>query len=148
MFLDVRDLTITLKTGEEIAKDISFSIDGGEMLSIVGSSGAGKTTVLWRRRRTAGARFPWSAGPPAAGRSPSGPDAAAPGTSGRRQIRPLPPPGATVSPPAAPRPRTAVPPRGHTAPHAGCGSAPQSPGHSALRRTSAVRFPAACGPRL
>ena len=30
MFLDVRDLTITLKTGEEIAKDISFSIDGGE----------------------------------------------------------------------------------------------------------------------
>ena len=32
MFLDVRDLTITLKTGEEIAKDISFSIDGGEML--------------------------------------------------------------------------------------------------------------------
>ena len=45
MFLDVRDLTITLKTGEEIAKDISFSIDGGEMLSIVGSSGAGKTTV-------------------------------------------------------------------------------------------------------
>ena len=45
MFLDVRDLTITLKTGEEIAEDISFSIDGGEMLSIVGSSGAGKTTV-------------------------------------------------------------------------------------------------------
>ena len=34
MFLDVRDLTITLKTGEEIAKDISFSIDGGEMLSV------------------------------------------------------------------------------------------------------------------
>ena len=34
MFLDVRDLTITLKTGEEIAKDISFSIDGGEMLRV------------------------------------------------------------------------------------------------------------------
>ncbi len=44
VFLDVRNLAI-LKTGEEIAKDISFSIDGGEMLSIVGSSGAGKTTV-------------------------------------------------------------------------------------------------------
>ena len=46
MFLDVRDLTITLKTGEEIAKDISFSIDGGEMLSIVGSSGAVSYTHL------------------------------------------------------------------------------------------------------
>lgn len=52
MFLDVRDLTITLKTGEEIAKDISFSIDGGEMLSIVGSSGAGKTTVRPLRMST------------------------------------------------------------------------------------------------
>ena len=31
MFLDVRDLTITLKTGEEIAKDISFSGNGAEM---------------------------------------------------------------------------------------------------------------------
>ena len=35
MFLDVRDLTITLKTGEEIAKDISFSIDGGDRKSVV-----------------------------------------------------------------------------------------------------------------
>lgn len=34
MFLDVRDLTITLKTGEEIAKDISFSIDGGEIFAL------------------------------------------------------------------------------------------------------------------
>ena len=42
MFLDVRDLTITLKTGEEIAKDISFSIDGGEMLSIVAALGQEK----------------------------------------------------------------------------------------------------------
>ena len=41
MFLDVRDLTITLKTGEEIAEDISFSIDGGEMLSIVGRKNDG-----------------------------------------------------------------------------------------------------------
>lgn len=49
MFLDVRDLTITLKTGEEIAKDISFSIDGGEMLSIVGSSGAGKNDGMQGR---------------------------------------------------------------------------------------------------
>ena len=39
MFLDVRDLTITLKTGEEIAEDISFSIDGGEILSIVRHTG-------------------------------------------------------------------------------------------------------------
>ena len=37
MFLDVRDLTITLKTGEEIAKDISFSIDGGDILFSAGS---------------------------------------------------------------------------------------------------------------
>lgn len=45
MPLDVRDLTISLTSGEKIVDRISFRIAEGEMLSIVGSSGAGKTTV-------------------------------------------------------------------------------------------------------
>lgn len=45
MALDVRNLTISLNTGEKMADNISFRIGEGEMLSIVGSSGAGKTTI-------------------------------------------------------------------------------------------------------
>ncbi|KPU44451.1 oligopeptide transport ATP-binding protein OppD [Oxobacter pfennigii] len=45
MPLDVRNLTISLTSGEKMVDNISFSIAKGEMLSIVGSSGAGKTTV-------------------------------------------------------------------------------------------------------
>jgi len=43
--LEVKDLKITLSSGETVADDISFQIEKGQMLSIVGSSGAGKTTV-------------------------------------------------------------------------------------------------------
>lgn len=45
MPLEVKDLKITLSSGEIIADNISFQIEKGQMLSIVGSSGAGKTTV-------------------------------------------------------------------------------------------------------
>ncbi len=45
MPLKVKDLKITLSSGETVADDISFQIEKGQMLSIVGSSGAGKTTV-------------------------------------------------------------------------------------------------------
>ena len=45
MPLEVKDLTISLPSGEPVAKNISFQIEKGEMLSIVGSSGAGKTTI-------------------------------------------------------------------------------------------------------
>lgn len=45
MPLEVKDLTISLTSGEVVAEHISFQIGHGEMLSIVGSSGAGKTTI-------------------------------------------------------------------------------------------------------
>ena len=45
MLLEVKDLTISLPSGEPVTKNISFQIEKGEMLSIVGSSGAGKTTI-------------------------------------------------------------------------------------------------------
>ena len=45
MPLEVTDLTISLASGELVAENISFQIEKGEMLSIVGSSGAGKTTI-------------------------------------------------------------------------------------------------------
>ena len=45
MPLEVKNLTISLHSGESVAENISFQIKKGEMLSIVGSSGAGKTTI-------------------------------------------------------------------------------------------------------
>ncbi|MBM6803282.1 ABC transporter ATP-binding protein [Mediterraneibacter glycyrrhizinilyticus] len=45
MLLEIKDLTISLPSGEPVAENISFQIERGEMLSIVGSSGAGKTTI-------------------------------------------------------------------------------------------------------
>ncbi len=45
MLLEVKDLNISLSSGERILENISFQLEQGEMLSIVGSSGAGKTTV-------------------------------------------------------------------------------------------------------
>ena len=45
MFLEVKDLNISLASGEPVVKNISFQLGKGEMLSIVGSSGAGKTTI-------------------------------------------------------------------------------------------------------
>ena len=45
MALDVRNLKISLSSGEMIVNDVSFEISHGQMLSLVGGSGAGKTTV-------------------------------------------------------------------------------------------------------
>ena len=45
MLLEVKDLNISLTSGKSVAKHISFRLGQGEMLSIVGSSGAGKTTI-------------------------------------------------------------------------------------------------------
>lgn len=43
--IEIQNLTISLSSGLTISKDISFGIAQGKMLSIVGSSGAGKTTI-------------------------------------------------------------------------------------------------------
>ena len=45
VLLEVKDLNISLASGKCVAEHISFQLDQGEMLSIVGSSGAGKTTI-------------------------------------------------------------------------------------------------------
>lgn len=45
MVLDVKNLNISLSSGEIIVDDVSFEIGQGQMLSLVGGSGAGKTTV-------------------------------------------------------------------------------------------------------
>lgn len=43
--LEIKDLNITLSSGDPVVENISFQLEKGEMLSIVGSSGAGKTTI-------------------------------------------------------------------------------------------------------
>ena len=45
MLLEVKDLNISLTSEKSVAEHISFQLGQGEMLSIVGSSGAGKTTI-------------------------------------------------------------------------------------------------------
>lgn len=45
MLFEVKNLSVSLSSGEAITEQITFQIAPGEMLSIVGSSGAGKTTV-------------------------------------------------------------------------------------------------------
>lgn len=45
MSFNIKNLRISLVSGQSMAENISFRIEKGEMLSIVGSSGAGKTTV-------------------------------------------------------------------------------------------------------
>lgn len=42
MPLEVKDLSVFLASGEVVTEHISFQIEKGKMLSIVGSSGAGK----------------------------------------------------------------------------------------------------------
>lgn len=46
IILEVKNLSVTLD-GEEILKNLSFSVDKGEILAIIGPNGAGKT-VLFR----------------------------------------------------------------------------------------------------
>ena len=45
VLLEVKDLNISLTSEKSVAEHISFRLGQGEMLSIVGSSGAGKTTI-------------------------------------------------------------------------------------------------------
>ena len=45
MPLEVKDLSVFLASGEVVTEHISFQIEKGKMLSIVGSSGAGKTGI-------------------------------------------------------------------------------------------------------
>lgn len=45
MPLDVKNLSVSLANGKIVTEHISFYLKQGEMLSIVGSSGAGKTTI-------------------------------------------------------------------------------------------------------
>ena len=45
MPLEVKDLSVFLASGEVVTEHISFQIEKGKMLSIVGSSGAGKTRI-------------------------------------------------------------------------------------------------------
>ena len=47
MLLDVSNLTIQYSKNIEVTvKNINFSLDRGEILTIVGESGCGKTTVI------------------------------------------------------------------------------------------------------
>lgn len=58
MFIDIKNLTFKYKNSKvDILKNISFSIEKGEILSILGESGGGKSTVL---RLIAGLEIPLS----------------------------------------------------------------------------------------
>jgi ABC-2 type transport system ATP-binding protein len=44
--LAARNLTVTIKSGKKLIENVSFSIREGEMLAIIGESGAGKSTTV------------------------------------------------------------------------------------------------------
>ncbi|MHA1902508.1 MAG: ATP-binding cassette domain-containing protein [Candidatus Thorarchaeota archaeon] len=44
--LEARNLTVTVKSGKKLIENVSFSIKEGEMLAIIGESGAGKSTTI------------------------------------------------------------------------------------------------------
>ena len=44
--LEVKNLTISYGGGAPAAKDVTFSLEPGRILSIVGESGSGKSTVI------------------------------------------------------------------------------------------------------
>lgn len=44
--LAARNLTVTIKSGQKLIENVSFSIREGEMLAIIGESGAGKSTTV------------------------------------------------------------------------------------------------------
>lgn len=46
MLLEVNDLSISYGKGNPVVHGVSFSVDKGKILAIIGESGSGKTTVL------------------------------------------------------------------------------------------------------
>ena len=46
MLLEVNDLSISYGKGNPVVHGVSFSVDEGKILAIIGESGSGKTTVL------------------------------------------------------------------------------------------------------
>jgi ABC-2 type transport system ATP-binding protein len=44
--LECRNLTVALKSGKKLIENVSFSIKEGEMLAVIGESGAGKSTTV------------------------------------------------------------------------------------------------------
>jgi len=44
--LEARNLTVTVKSGKKIIENVTFSMNEGEMLAIIGESGAGKSTCI------------------------------------------------------------------------------------------------------
>jgi len=46
MFLEVKNLHVSYSDGANIINDLSFHIKKGEIVSLIGSNGAGKTTIL------------------------------------------------------------------------------------------------------
>ena len=46
MLLEVNDLSISYGKGNPVVHGVSFAVDKGKILAIIGESGSGKTTVL------------------------------------------------------------------------------------------------------
>ncbi|NHJ15049.1 MAG: ATP-binding cassette domain-containing protein [Candidatus Thorarchaeota archaeon] len=44
--VEARNLTVSLKTGKKLVENVSFALEEGEMLAIIGESGAGKSTTV------------------------------------------------------------------------------------------------------
>ncbi len=44
--IEARNLTVTLKSGKTIIENVTFSLKEGEMLAVIGESGAGKSTTI------------------------------------------------------------------------------------------------------
>ncbi len=44
--VETRNLTVALKSGQKLIENVSFSVEEGEMLAIIGESGAGKSTTV------------------------------------------------------------------------------------------------------
>ncbi len=44
--LEARNLTVTLKSGKKLVENVSFSMKEGDMLAVIGESGAGKSTTV------------------------------------------------------------------------------------------------------